>query len=217
MHFSAVSSMMYSISVTARSKRLRDEMYEFLQRMYRPWAEVIDDDDDGFFSGPLVDQDLGDSSGLRIGFEYQAGEAPEREYHFALMRWMAQQVGKRRAHFRIEGTLPQAVPFVVFDGIETLPIFVEGEWTADGGVPGQLVDAVGLYLDDHVARELAWLYLPFGTFIKVNSHQHHGDPEAIKEALIHEGLDGAYCCLSIIREQVVQLADLWATRGKPGT
>lgn len=210
--------MPYTISVTVRNKRLRDELYEFLQRVYLPWQEIIEDDEEEpAFIGPLVDHDLDDNSGLRIGFEYRACEAPEREYHYAVMRWIALQAGKRRSHFRTQGTLPQAVPFVVYDDIETSPVFVDTEWLAEGGAPGPMVDPLGLYLDDHIARELAWLYLPHDAYMRVSLEKVGCGGKVVEEALIQEGLDGAYCYLSIVREHVKRLDTLWRNRFDDGT
>lgn len=203
--------MSYSISVSAKNERLRDEMYEFLQRNYKPWFEVLCEDEDlDSFIGPFIDGDLGGEGSCRIGFEYEPGDLAEREYHFTLMRWVARHVGKRRSRFRSEGPLPQSVPFLQFSR-DSLPIFFLEEWT-DGKCPGPLIDRLGMRIDDRVVREMAWLCLPDGTFEKVTATHFGRPPEDVQEAIIAEGIEAAHEYISVVRSQLARLDTLWNSR-----
>lgn len=204
--------MSHAISVTARTQKLRDEMYEFLQRNYRPWFEVLaEDEDEDDFDGPFVDEDLEGEGSCRIGFEYEIGDLAEREYHFALMRWVAKCVGKRRSKFRSDGQLPTPVPYLQF-GTELQPIFYLEEWSDGFRSPGPLVDSMGMRVDETVARELAWLCIHPKTYQRVSTTHWLRPASEVTEALISEGIQGAHEVLSVIRGQVARLDQMWSAQ-----
>lgn len=204
--------MNYSIAISTRTLKLRDEMYEFLQRNYRPWFEVLaEDEDEDLFHGPFIDEDLMGEGTCRLGFEYETGDVAEREYHFALMRWVAIQIGKRRSKFRTGESLSQTVPFLQF-GSELRPIFVHKEWVADKRAPGPFVDNLGMRMGGQAERDLAWLCIPDDAYGKVSvAHWARPAPE-VQEALISEGLHGAKELLRLIRKQLTEIDTLWAKR-----
>lgn len=200
--------MGYSVSVTARSSRLRDEMYAFLLERYRSWSQVLNERSlDDAFQGPLV----GGTMKGGVGFEFDpVVSAPEREYHYALVRWMAIQIGKRRSKFRSEGLgFARAVPFFLYGG-EALPILLQAEWPETTEVLQAFVfDGLGMRVDNATERELAWYCLPENVFERISA-THHGQPSTqIQEALIQEGLPGARETLQIIRSQIALLDVVW--------
>lgn len=203
--------MSHSITVSARNLSLRDDMYEFLQRNYRTWTEVLGDDEDAKFYGPFIDTDLSTKGTCRIGFEYDAdSDLSEQEYHFALMRWVALQVGKKRSRFRLEGELEKSVPFVNFN-LETRPLFFVHDWT-DGGASGPLVDRLGMMVDDSVAKELAWVCLPADAFQKVSLTHFGRSSNDVEAAIVAEGIQSAHECLSVVKSQIAKLDSLWVGR-----
>ena len=208
-----------SVSVSVRSQRLKDVMYEFLQRLYRPWSDVLeelgDDDDDfevlDFFRGPFVDSELDSPGKCLIGFDYEPVAGPEREYHYALVRWIALQVGKRRRTFRSDNLkFAQAVPYYVYDGIEAKPILLASEWpNLSKELKIHAYNNLGMSVGDEISRELSWLCIPYEGFSRVATIYHGQSSEAITEGLIQEGLEGAEVLLSIIRTQIARLDVLW--------
>lgn len=207
--------MGFSLTVSVRSPRLKDEMHEFLLRSYKPWSELVDGDDvPDHFRGPYIDDQLDAPGKCCIGFDYEPVTGAEREYHFSLVRWMALRIGKRRSKFRGEDLeLDVPVPYVLFDGIEASPILVQSEWP---DVPNILrphvYDSLGMRADDSVAKELAWYCLPNGVFERVSATHHRRHPDVVREALVQEGLSGAQAILQDIRAQIGQLDVLWTER-----
>ena len=202
--------MGYSVSVVARSPKLKDEMNSFLLQRYRSWSQVLDDRTlDDAFQGPFL------TSRGDIGFDFDpVVSVPEREYHFAIIRWMAIQIGKRRSKFRSEGLdLARPVPFFLYGESEALPILVQADWP---GVAESLqpfvFDTLGMRTDTGAERELAWYCLPENTFEKITT-THHGQPSAsIQEALVQEGLPGARGTIELIRSQITLLDIVWRER-----
>lgn len=204
--------MGFSLAVSVRSRRLKDEMQDFLVGAYKPWSELSGDGATSHFQGPLIDDQLDVPGRCCIGFDYEAPTTgAEREFHFALVRWIALQVGKRRTRFRTDDlTFKAPVPYVVYDGHETEPVLLQAEWPApQRGLQGYIYDSLGMCTDDSVVRDLAWLCLPEGAFQRVSTF-HHGDKSAeVEEALIQEGLPGANEVLDKIRMQLARIDLLW--------
>ncbi len=201
---------MHSISVPVRNKQLRDEMYEFLQRLYQPWYDVVEDEDlEPAYLGPYIDEDLGGPE-LRIGWECKSGVGPEREYHYAILRWIALQVGRRKKV--VSGKdLNQLVSYVLQDDDTEIPVLLASEWKGKKA-PGSMVDYLGLMTDTSVSQELAWLYVPNHVFASVSLMQR--DPDKVRAKLIAEGMEGATACLDVIKSQIARLHSLWGSRNK---
>jgi hypothetical protein len=98
-----------------RSGRLQRLMAEFMEKNYREWEEVCGRKGPSY--SRFASNGYPDSSRLSydhaksaLGFDFNCGE-PERDYIFAVTRWMALKVGTRRT-YRDVGL----VPFYVYDG-----------------------------------------------------------------------------------------------------
>lgn len=211
--------MGFSISVSVRSQRLKEDMLSFLLELYRPWSELAQGEDvPDHFQGPFVDDQLEQPGKCCIGFDYTPISGPEREYHLAIMRWVAIQVGKRRSKFRGEGLgLSSPVTYLVYDGIEAFPILLQSEWPkVPDDLQGYVCDSLGMKVDDSVAREMAWYFLPQGVFEKVSATLHGKSSNEVREALVQEGLQGAQDMLQGIRSQIARLDVLWKDRKPSG-
>jgi hypothetical protein len=207
--------MGFSLSVSVRSHRLKEEMHGFLLTHYKPWSEIVEKEDlQDHFEGPYLDDELDTPGRCTLGFDYDpAVNGAEREYQFTLIRWIAIQVGKRRSTFRGEGlTLPNPVPYVLYDGIEAVPLLIQAEWSKVSiALRPFIIDGLGMKVDD-VGQELAWYCLPEGVFERVTATHHGCSSDAIREALVKEGMVGALKFLQSIRTQVSQLDVLWRER-----
>lgn len=119
------------MSVECRSQQARDRMLGFLGRSFRPWTVVLDGrDGDRYIGDPTKDLDYA-RGGWQVGFNYGAWGVslgdPEYEYYWAVLRWIALQVGRRRGKFRLQGhegtySFPEPVPYTVYDGDDRWPV-----------------------------------------------------------------------------------------------
>jgi hypothetical protein len=178
-------------------------MLEFLSDFYLPWTEIQECASCSL--GPLNEQYLGTGKCL-IGFDYSMSSLVEREYVCTITRWMALQIGRRKSRFR-GGTLERPVPYYVYDSNEARPI-LGPEWV-DSGFPWGLYDNYGIRLGEVLARELAWHNIPKGAYEKIGATHHGRSSEEVREALIQEGLEGAYNTLNLMRAQITRLDVLW--------
>lgn len=203
--------MGYSISVSVRSQRLKEEMHAFLQDVYRPWYAVAGYDEElTDFRGPQIDVA---ESKCSLGFSYQSGVQPERAYVFALIRWVAIKVSRTKSAFRGEGlTFDRAVPYWVYDGLETFPILIEGQWKHDPELENYFCDELGFATNDRVARELAWYCLPEGTYETITALSQGKTSDQIREMFIKAGLDGAKQTLTTMKSELARLDVLWNER-----
>lgn len=181
-----------SITVPTRSKRLSDAMRSLFAQAYRPWPTVLEERAETNFR----------LSPESVGFECVPAYAPEREYHYAIMRWAAFQVGRRRRRFRSPSLLfDDPVPYLLLDGAEAHP------------VPLDLCDRLGMLVDaTSIARELAWHYIPEGTFERVAITHCGRPPEEIEGALVEAGFDGGRRVLRVIQSQLFRLDAIWQRR-----
>ena len=90
--------MGYSISVNCKSQQAQTRMLKFLERHFRHWGVLMGgpSDADRYISAPQA------HGKHQVGFDYGAWGAntTEREYYYALLRWVAIQVGQRRKSVR---------------------------------------------------------------------------------------------------------------------
>ena len=123
--------MGYSISARCRNAQLQKCMTEFMEKNYRGWSEVsgIQKDDYSRFASNSYDKGSTlsyEHAKLAVGFDYNACE-PERDYIFAVTRWMALKVGSIKKYKDIG-----SVPFYVYDGggepDSYMPILVRDIW-----------------------------------------------------------------------------------------
>ena len=115
--------MGYSIAIRCKNKELKEKMITFMEANYRGWSKIGNQQDDySRFSDDLSY----DSGKMAIGFDYNACE-PDRDYIFAVCRWMALKIGRKRRWKELG-----LIPFYVCDGGHTaddrFPILVKDEW-----------------------------------------------------------------------------------------
>jgi len=196
--------MGYSVTVSARSSRLKDQMADFLSDVYRPWTDISDEDvDDAQFDGPLH---MGKAS---LGFDYTSEGGPEWEYSFAFIRWTALKIGRRRRRFGPH-LFKTPVPFIM-PPAGPRPVLIDTEWPRHPPEPYEccVVDQFGLLTCPHPARELAWYHIPEGSYGRISA-THSGKPiSAVREALILSGIERAKVVLQYIRAEIARLDALW--------
>lgn len=118
--------MGYSIAIRCKNKALQEQMISFMDENYRNWPEISGMDIHAYSN--FTDELSYDSNKRAIGFDYNACE-PERDYIFAVVRWLALKIGKK-----IKWKELGRIPFYVYDGCEPVPILTESDWK---GVPDQ--------------------------------------------------------------------------------
>jgi hypothetical protein len=117
--------MGYTIAAHAKNARLQTAMVVFMKEHYRKVDEFFP----GLGNSHLaVGKDLSyDSNKLAIGFDFNSAE-PERDYIFAVTRWMALKVG---GLIKVEG-LTEKVPCIYYDGgrskDERWPVLPRAQW-----------------------------------------------------------------------------------------
>ena len=186
-------------------------MFDLLSESHYTWPEVIDEDREPNFWGPLVD-DLASAQGrCLIGWDHHPVDGPERLYYFSLVRWVAIQIGRRMRRFRSEGlNLKKSVPYIVHDGLQTIPVFIDSEWST--GAPGSLCDRYGVPLGPQVLRELAWHHIPMGAHSVISATHHGRSIEEIRQAFVTAGTPGATKTIRTIRGHIARLDVLWSER-----
>ncbi len=206
--------MRFSVSVTPRSERLKNDMQSFLRREYRTWPSVQAEPETlSNFSHPVTETELGRSGKYAIGFIYGQVSGSEREYHYALLRWVALQIGRRRSSFRA-ADLSIPAPYLLFDGSEVQPVLrAEDRSALPEAFRQATCDNLGMLTHhEEIVRELAWYHIPAGSYERV-SLTHQGRPvEEIEAALVEAGLEGGRQTLQAIQKQIERLNYLWANR-----
>lgn len=202
------SIVTYSVSIATRDTKTKSRMLDFLSNSYRSWPDVLDDEDESSFFGPGSVE----GKATHIGFEYDNHVSPERAYNYAVLRWMALRVGRKRKQFQ-EADFEHSVPYYVFGGPKGLIPFPVVPAT-HGAVPHVYqdfrVDRYGLLQSDRTARELAWRNIPQGTFERVSITHAKQSSKDIREALVQSGIERAKIILQFIRAEVSRLDALWA-------
>jgi hypothetical protein len=167
--------MGYTIAVHARTPQLQERMLRFMGNHYRSWREITGagqpGDFDGSALGPTSELSY-DKSEVPIGFDYGGLSGWEREYVYAVCRWMAIRVGKRKATFRTQsgsvGTavdLAEEIPYLVYDEDQEIPI-------------GPNVDELGIKVSPSDGRPL----YPDAFFDLTEAEQEAYDAEAATRA-----------------------------------
>jgi len=115
--------MGYSIGVHARSLKLRDEMYDFMQANLRPYGEIVGDKD--IRNRYEFSKWLGYIKGKRVvGFNYNCGNE-QRDFIYALTAWMAVQIGSKRFCNVCDGANDyRSVHWYNYDSQHTCPVVV---------------------------------------------------------------------------------------------
>ncbi len=120
--------MGYSISVNCKSQQAQTRMLKFLERHFRHWGVLMGgpSDADRYISDPKA------HGKHQVGFDYGAWGAntTEREYYYALLRWVAIQVGQRRKSVRLADhnktyKFDKPVPVFIYDGYDHWPVLID--------------------------------------------------------------------------------------------
>ncbi|MBD3262183.1 MAG: hypothetical protein GF334_11045 [Candidatus Altiarchaeales archaeon] len=117
--------MGYSIAIRAANKTLKKQMKSFMENNYRKPHELLGKKND---YSRFTDDPSYDSHKRALGFDFNASGL-ERDYIFAVCRWMALKIGEVSSRWK---KLGKAVPFTVYDGGKTnddrWPVLVKSEW-----------------------------------------------------------------------------------------
>ncbi len=144
-------------------------MLKFLQQNFRPWLVVVGrGNDPRYISDPATDLDYSHRK-AQIGFDYQSGwgigDSIERAYYYAVLRWIALQVGQKRLRFNREEfpglKLKEAVPCIYYDCDPPWPVFLDRPekpfrwcWVDRLGVPRDKTSLIEHHLHLLYARYL---------------------------------------------------------------
>jgi hypothetical protein len=151
--------MGYSLAIRTRNQDLRKKMCGFMGEHFRSWPQIADLKYSSSASKPGLDLNY-DSSKSALGVDYQSTlHGWDREYIYALTRWMAIRIGQVKTKFAKDVVTPNVfkkpVPFIVYDGYESWPLIVitekqaaklskELQWCA--------CDSLGLRSGEHEMR-----------------------------------------------------------------
>ena len=144
--------MGYSIAMRAENKGLQKKMINFMKENYTfPHILFGGDYDYSRLADNYNSNARRDHSGLSydhnrmaIGFDFNAFE-PERDYIFAITRWMALKIGEKK---EFKG-LGRPVPYIAYDGgrikDDRWPVLVQEQWEGKPlhGYEWCIVDSVG--------------------------------------------------------------------------
>jgi hypothetical protein len=182
-------------------------MFELLVDAFTPWPEIADDCRHSSFSRPLVDDELTVGGQCALGFDYNVAVGDEREYIFAVTRWIGLKVGRRRRQFK-GVTFDEPVPYWRPTGTDPQPIITKARGPrAPNGVP--IYNSFGVATDQATIRELAWYHIPLGAHELVATTHHAKSIEEIRNALVNTGRDGALDTLRLIGAHISRLDALW--------
>jgi hypothetical protein len=195
--------MGYSIGMRPKSKQLKDKMLAFMEKYYRPYSVAFKKITGAKADYSRFTDDMSyDNGHYALGFDFNACD-PERDYIFAVTRWMALKIGKERL-FKGVGS----VPFYVYDGGITpddrWPILVESVWKDKAPAKYQwtLTDDLG-----YKSLERQWLGVPYFTNEDGSFRQ-----DKLKERVgFLTTLYGTspYKCWNHIRKELQRLDKLW--------
>lgn len=120
--------MGYSISCPARSKKLRDQMLDFMEANFKSWEALDGKEPSEYDIVPTMH--LGyDNGKCRIGFNYGPMRSGHRAYVYAVLKWMCLRVGKRKRLCVMHGTdVFDSVHYYVYDGHDACPIGLISEF-----------------------------------------------------------------------------------------
>lgn len=200
--------MDYSVSVAIKDIKTKSRMLDFLGDSYRPWPDILDDEEDSQFLGPGLIK----GRATHIGFIYHDHVGAEKSYNYAVLRWVALRTGRKRKQFQ-EAVFNRSVPYYVIEspkGSRAFPVIPD---IPEVYVPpiyrDFVVDRYGLLKTDRTARDLAWRNIPEGTYERVSITHARVTSGEIREALIQSGIERAKIILQFIRAEVSRLDVLW--------
>jgi len=136
--------MGYSIHVVARSRKLKDEMLEFMQRNLVTWDKLVGTryryTSEVLEGGPLLIKDP-----LALGIRYGVVMGLERDYAYVVVHWMALKIGRKctvfgRGEYKYFKA-PWPVPYYVYDNYERCPVALK---KVECGSQWRIVDKYGI-------------------------------------------------------------------------
>lgn len=120
--------MGYSIAVPVRGEKLRQKMQAFMDEHYRDTVELFPKVYKYSDASKPTANLAYDDGKCRIGFNYNTSGS-ERQYIFALTRWMCLQVGRTKRLEIFHGSgIVEKVPYYVYEGNQACPIVLANEW-----------------------------------------------------------------------------------------
>lgn len=120
--------MGYSIAARAQNRTLLNKMTAFMEKYYRedPFKLEIVFSRRANNLGPKNTHLSYDNNPMAIGFDYNACE-PERDYIFAVTRWMALKIGSLTPKRHLG-----KVPYIAYDGghcqDDRMPVLIREKW-----------------------------------------------------------------------------------------
>jgi len=117
--------MGYSASITCKSEKAKDEMWAFMEKHYQDTSVALQTGLRARYSG------LVSGGGIKYGGNVLSlGFNSPHDYEFALLRWMALRVGKRRKFLKTG--IDTAVPWVNNDNQSSIPVLRKDQWPDAG-------------------------------------------------------------------------------------
>jgi hypothetical protein len=151
--------MGYSIAMRAENKGLQKKMIHFMEENYTlPSILFGKENNYSRLTANCIEYASGlsyDNNQLAIGFDFNAN-GPERDYIFAITRWMALKIGAKK---EFKGLGP--VPYIAYDGGRTKddrwPILIREQWAGKPlhGYAWCVVDSIGFEI-----AETRWIGYP---------------------------------------------------------
>ena len=197
--------MGYSVGMRPKTKALKDKMLAFMEKNYRLPHDVFHELFPSFTDdySRFTDDMSYDHGRWALGFDYNASE-PERDYIFAVTRWMALKIGRNKT-FKLEKIGKITVPFYVYDGHESCPLLIDQVWKDK--IPKtqgwRLVDDVGFK-----RWETQWIGVP-----RLTNPDGSLNPKELAKNVKNARalLDGVcpYKCYEVIHEELKRLNKLW--------
>lgn len=176
--------MGWSVSVACKSKKAQEQMLSFLEKNYRETSAVL-----------AFEKTWRQRCSRRPSQHFAYGHSPTKigfdkpdEYEWAILRWMAFRIGKRRKFKAIS----KPVPWINYDGSSSVPVLPKDLWDGSEETAGYLVDEVGWQgVDRWWEDSVSWPTVFLNKIIKAQARA--------------EKLDKA------IREELVRLDALWVS------
>jgi hypothetical protein len=134
--------MGYDIYVVARSMKLKQKMLRFMRKNHVTWEKLVGCEH-RYTSDILHGHQLC-AGKFAIGIHYGVVSGVERDYAYAVVRWMSLKIGRRCKTFggceADKSISEKPVPYYSYDGTERCPIVTEGK-----SIKGwRIVDKYGL-------------------------------------------------------------------------
>jgi hypothetical protein len=198
--------MGYTVSVSTKSQKAKREMLAFMEENFRPasdlWEEV-EDRQDCTVNGLRTDEGLAyDRGSSKLGFNYNTGSM-SRYYAFMVCRWIALKVGRIR-RFKKFGLPETSVPYIVYDGYESIPVLPRSKWE------GKIEEDGFSFCDDYGTKP----HYEYKRFRQAVENGWYDDvPEDRREELEAFG-EALRTAQEVVRQEFQRLDELWEARSE---